>query len=157
MGCDIHSYAEKKTEYGWKKLGDIFPLPEWLLEIRPEYEKNHAHPFYDRNYILFSLLAGVRNRNNVTPLAEPRGLPEDVSDAVRVEHKNWECDAHSTSWLSLSELVNADLTQVISAYGREDKLLTYLGDEFMRALIILTSELLSPDVTDIRVVFWFDS
>ena len=63
MGCDIHCYIEYKSPNteGWSDFGG---------RVNP-----------GRNYDLFGKLAGVR-RSEVTPVVEPRGLPEDISYAA---------------------------------------------------------------------------
>lgn len=93
MGCDIHLYVEARENGVWvEKKGD----------------------FYDgRNYNLFSVLAGVRNRHEIIPICEPRGLPEDVSESVRED----ECYDHSHSWLTLAELMAFDWTQTATLSG----------------------------------------
>ncbi len=63
--------------------------------------------YHNRNYRLFSVLAGVRNteyngHRAITPIAEPRGEPSDMSDGVRNGHW-WE---HSASWLLYSEVLS---------------------------------------------------
>ena len=72
MGCDIHCYIEYKSPDtdGWSDFGRINP---------------------GRNYDLFGKLAGVR-RIEVTPVVEPRGLPEDVAYA-----------ASSDAWLFVTD------------------------------------------------------
>jgi hypothetical protein len=118
MGCDIHIYVEKKIGDTW------FPITP--LEHNPDYEEKYGdsawnHPLrlnhynYDvgRNYRVFSMLAGVRNGigfasiktgEPITPIADPRGLPEDVSAEVKAESDEWGVDGHSHSWLTLAEL-----------------------------------------------------
>lgn len=60
--------------------------------------------YHNRNYEAFAVLAGVRNRRDVTPIAEPRGIPADVSEPVRLYHA-WD---HSESYLGLNELLAFD-------------------------------------------------
>lgn len=64
MGCGIHPHIEY-TEYEdkdgkpiWWHWGDFFFL---------------------RDYGLFAYMAGVRNYDKVTPVAEPRGVPNDMT------------------------------------------------------------------------------
>lgn len=65
MGCDIHLYIEYRKPFdstgyrnNWKSFGG---------RINP-----------GRNYIIFSLLAGIRNYNELPILVPPRGMPEDA-------------------------------------------------------------------------------
>lgn len=64
MGCDIHCYIEYRypKHDDWTSFGG---------RINP-----------GRNYGLFAKLAGVRNYDDVTPVAEPRGIPADMSDGT---------------------------------------------------------------------------
>lgn len=103
MGCDIHLVTQVKENGKWV----IYPTT---------YKE-------DRNYSLFSVLAGVRQVGEVVPIAEPRGIPEDFGyglnndfeiDGIKEEfdskYNKWLGD-HSFSWLSLSELRAFDFSQ----------------------------------------------
>lgn len=85
-------------------------LDRWERDYyAPEVYEDWA---YDgRNYVLFGVLAGVRNEE-VTPIAEPKGLPEDMSYVVREAADQWHGDGHSRSYLTLQEL---------KAYNWEDR------------------------------------
>lgn len=72
MGCDIHSHVESQNENG-----------SWERVIWEQQEEFDAGPFDWRSYGLFGFLADVRNYSAVPPLADQRGLPEDVSEDVR--------------------------------------------------------------------------
>lgn len=107
MGCDIHVYTERKLEDGTWWCCDHFKL-------NPYYKRNSTYPderewvvepiFDDRHYELFATLAGVRNYNDITPIDEARGLPDDVSQKVKEESDWWGYDGHSRSWLYASEI-----------------------------------------------------
>jgi len=89
MGCDIHAQMEKKgpSRYRWVHAGD---------------------PEIGRNYELFAVLSGVRNRNGITPISEPKGLPKDHLFNV---NEDLDDDYHSYSWVTLKELKSFDLNQ----------------------------------------------
>ena len=97
MGCDIHTYVEKKNEE--KDCWEIVSL--YYLD---EYSKTLelAEAYSDRCYDLFSLLAGVRG--SYEPLIEPRGLPQDLSSKVETESFYWAEESHSHTWYDLFEL-----------------------------------------------------
>lgn len=85
MGCDIHMYVEHK-------VGN-----KWVFETT--FYDNHRH------YALFSLLADVRNEDElIIPISTPKGIPSQISDEVKYEYDLWDCDAHSHSYYSLAEL-----------------------------------------------------
>lgn len=106
MGCDIHLRVEQRSADGtWS------PVPD---------------PFDTRNYRLFSALAGVRNGygfagidtgDPITPIAEPRGLPADVSAPVKADSDEWDIDGHTHSWLTVGELLLHDWDMTVVARG----------------------------------------
>jgi hypothetical protein len=157
MGCDIHTYIEVQDGTG-----------QWRHAPGDEL-------FGRRSYGVFGFLADVRNYSAVTPIAEPRGLPEDVSFGVTHEHAEWEGDAHTESWLSARELVDFDYEQEmndrritrqtgpnswnggITGEPEEGTVMPYrefLGQAFLDDVAKLAS-LGDPD--HVRLVFWFDN
>lgn len=152
MGCDIHVHVERQDEAGeWQRLD----VPE---------------PFGDRNYSAFGFLAGVRNYSAVPSIAEPRGIPEDVSTSVAASFEDWGVDAHTPSWLTARELAEFDYEQSmndrrITRNGNggftgtpdEGTVMTYR--EFLGAGFIDDVETLGAlgEGDRVRVVFWFDN
>ncbi|MDI2126561.1 hypothetical protein [Yinghuangia seranimata] len=65
-----------------------------------------------RDYDAFGCLFGVRNFANFRPIAAERGLPADVSDAVRAEYDGMrahdEANAFSATWVGWDELATVD-------------------------------------------------
>jgi hypothetical protein len=104
MGCDIHSSAEVREAGVWRKIDRIWPC---------EYGDDGltAEPYSIRNYSVFAILADVRNGNeSITPIAKPRGWPEDVTAETNQQHWHWlEADGHSFSWHSLRHLLEYPL------------------------------------------------
>lgn len=119
MGCDIHAVFQRRLEGEW-------------IDVPSHFQE-------DRHYMLFAWLANVRNgfgfagipmHEPLTPISEPRGLPEgfelggkygeehqtslevieaswrakyrDPTDALEV----WMGD-HSHSWLTADEILSA--------------------------------------------------
>lgn len=82
MGCDIHAFIEIKKEGRWRFTKE--------LDI-------------DRSYWLFGNLAGVRDESQ-KPIASPRGLPDDCSQAIRDLSEQWGDDGHSHSFVAWSEI-----------------------------------------------------
>jgi len=117
MGCDIHLYVEKKTKDNWKQIKDFISSyydPEHEYFSDKKY-RNYYTPYSNRNYVLFSILADVRNGygfagydtgNRIEPIDMPRGLPDDVSDSIQEESDNWGSDGHSHSYFTLQELLD---------------------------------------------------
>ena len=149
MGCDIHSHAERKNESGqWEKVEGL-------------------RPFDYRSYGTFGFLAGVRNYSDVKPIAERRGFPEDASAEVAKNYDDWQCVAHSASWLTVAELVAFDYEAMTEdrwcmrnnnggstcdpGEGKAKTFREFLGKWFFDDL-----EQLKAAGAE-RVVFWFDN
>lgn len=106
MGCDIHLYVERRVNGVWESADTWTVDPLWPDE-RPDVDLDDQY-YLHRNYYLFDILANVRNVLNVAPIAEPKGLPSDISDPVR--RVSDEPDWHSHSWLTLTEIFEYDWT-----------------------------------------------
>lgn len=149
MGTTLTSWVERKSEHGYEtiKETDLFVCFE---------------PFAPKVYSVYAFLAGVRNNAGITPINEPRGLPDDVNEAISGSYLGWPDVNHSASWLFVSELADFDYDQLVeyrrecSKHGVENSpypLMTYrdfLGPEFfldLGALITCKAD---------RIVFWFE-
>ena len=124
MGCDIHLYVEKKTAD--KRWVAIDGPNRWFGKYEDDKETRLDWLYYDRNYDLFAILADVRNGYGVAgidtgdgfiPIAEPKGLPKDVSPDVKEISDDWDVDGHSHSWFTLSELLAYNWEQTTKHRG----------------------------------------
>lgn len=129
MGCDIHSFAEVKKDGKWLPIESDGRTSSWGLFF--ERDSEFLAPFDWRNYSMFGFLADVRNYSHCTPIAEPKGLPEDSeylnstskyaydrspmsgeaipeSEREKVKDDLEDSGYHSHSWLTLKELVDFD-------------------------------------------------
>jgi hypothetical protein len=138
MGCDIHLVVERRNGDGrWQR---VLPPPEaydpWLKEMAEKepndryYSDRVKYVWYnDRNYNLFAILADVRNGFDFKPIAQPRGLPDDLSEEVNAlanpsdddddSNDIWLGD-HSHSWLTVRELLDYDWEQATMEGGWVD-------------------------------------
>lgn len=114
MGTDVHVVAEVRKDGVWH-LADV-EVPS------------------DRNYWTFAILANVRNGfgfagvhtgEELQPIDEPRGLPDDLSEGAKRKQDNdideeedylWFGD-HSFSYVTLQELLAYDLERNIVQSG----------------------------------------
>jgi hypothetical protein len=153
MGCDIHSFAEKREGGRWVAIPDL-------------------EPFAARTYSVFGWLADVRNYSAVPPISPPRGAPADMSATAAESYDGWGGDAHSASVLTVAELLAVDYEQTVEdrrvtrrtgpnswnggataepGGGRVETLREFLGQAFFDDL----AELQASGAE--RVVFWFDN
>ena len=133
MGTDIHMAAEVRKNGKWQLVTEcVFPhyeykynkeKGEWDCEIS---DRKTFDPYSDRNYDLFAMLADVRNDGDINPISEPKGYPEDMCDELKsdvgLHERDWQSweeygrrphlsDEHSSSYLTLKELLEYDWTQ----------------------------------------------
>ena|SRR3990167_1143062 len=155
MGCNIHMFCEvfSKVLNKWETVGAVFKnncyRPERLPTIsdgEDSFSPFTLHPFQNRNYTLFTILAGVRSEGNLPIISEPRRLPKDVSPYVQRRSDEYDSDGHSHSFLTLAELEKFDWKP-------------YLSDSNMAffALHVLQSLRKLKRFGEVRIVFWFDN
>jgi len=131
MGCDIHLYVEKRDENGKWVSADTWTPDDWAAkEGKDQFVVSFENRFYvDRNYDLFAILADVRNGygfagidtgDGFIPIADPRGLPFDVTLAVHAEGDAWDCDGHSHSYFTVAELKAYNWNQTTKHRGVVD-------------------------------------
>ena len=125
MGCDIHEYYEvQQADGSWRLFNYREKYRDGNYEDgEPKYDYDDMvnDPLYlGRNYRFFAFLANVRNGrgfagcdtgDQITPISEPRGVPEDASEYYQEAVEAWADDGHSHSWLTAEELLNADWDQ----------------------------------------------
>lgn len=146
MGCDIHTFAEKRNSSG-------------------EWEQLDFEPFDWRSYGMYGFLANVRNYSEVPFISDHRGIPEDSLQFISKTDCIWQggfstCDEtssldnHGHSWVSLKELLefNYDIEFDDVRYTcYTTTVREFLGENFFEDL--KTLEELGAE----RVVFYFDN
>lgn len=92
-------------------------------------------------------------------VAQPRGVPNDLSVTTSIDLKRWDCDAHSESWLTGQELNDLEVWQRDRAKAVRDVQLYPFGFLFGNGFDASNIEELkkSGDIEDVRAVFWFDN
>lgn len=122
MGCDIHCYAERYEGGRWVPAQALVKNKYYNAAFPDDGDEWEIPQFYhDRNYDLFGILANVRNGRGFAgiktgegfaPMADPRGLPEDVSLEIQAISDKWDSDGHSHSYFTVAELIAYDWTQI---------------------------------------------
>lgn len=163
MGCDIHLYCEKIVTIKGKEFWwccDIFTLNEGFDFYEDEKILKHHSIYSARDYELFGILAGVRNRS-VKPIDKPRGLPDNISNYVRNCAYDWEGDAHSHSYFTAEELFAYDkkhpgtplhllVKKVKKTMRREFNIWKDYSKEEKKRLY-------AEYASKFRIVFWYDN
>lgn len=86
MGTNIHLFIEARTHAsGVWELVSGGPRSLW------------------QNYAEFAILAGVRNEFGIVPVAQPRGLPPDMSSKLREINSNHYSASREDEWERLRE------------------------------------------------------
>lgn len=139
MGCDIHMVLEKNDEeFGWVGISN-FENYDGFHEDRPLV--------ISRNYRRFAALAGVRGDG-----PKPKGIPGDVSPLTQLGLKEWKYDAHSHSWLPLSEAVPIFKKRF---YEAEKPIVTgSFEDEWPASYWFNVDD---NEIEKYRLIFWFDN
>lgn len=127
--------------YEVNKFHDSYP-------DEPKYRRVHLNN-ERRHYTLFGLLAGIRNYN-IKPIAPPRGFPKDASKSITEGYNSWGSDAHSASWLTLAELMNAARSHPDLLDDLVAELQEYFNRIFPNPAPLITQN-------ELRIVFWFDN
>jgi len=137
VGCDIHTILAVERKPAGRERGYHDEVGRKVLNAR--------------DYVLFSILAGVRNREewHIDPIAEPRGLPAGY---IYDEDKEYFLGDHSFSWLSPNELRMA-----ADQYGRHEQ--SWQPDKKRKAIIAIADylEACAEEGDTPRFVFGFDS
>lgn len=142
MGCDIHMHIEIKVDDVWH---------------------HYSSPNVQRDYVMFALLANVRNNGNIVPYANARGLPDDMSLVTAMDMNV--SYFHSHSWLEGKEICDVEKlwSKYLSSKGADlfenDFCWKYFGYIFGDGFELHPGEEPVPRdrIQSIRMVFAFDS
>lgn len=124
MYCDIYMYAEIMKDNQWYKVKNYFlnnkfkPQEEnYINEFGDKINYYRCdHPYQDKNYNLFSILANIRNDNldQFDYISVPRGIPVNISPALNKIIQMKEDNIHSISYIYLNELIKFNWCKKIS-------------------------------------------
>lgn len=184
MGTYIHTCAEIKTADGWQPVSyGVFPPVRW--HDMDEYEAPaFSEPFMDQDYGMFGLFANVRNDSQSQVLAEPRGFPDDISEAAlqhlvprifQMDNANgWgqyevepptsvaeriaqaDDEQYGYSWLSAAELTTFDYDQTfINQRRAPPEIVTYRAFLGEHYFLHLDALIALSAEYDVRILFCF--
>lgn len=135
MGCDIHAHVELKINGQWH---------------------HYDQPRIQRDYKLFARMANVRNEDGITPISEPRGLPDDITFIVKFDSDHCGSDGHSHSYLTSEEMAELDRECQNSDSYADWVTFGYLFGGHYCYYFDYPDER-TEGVEDFRLVFWFDN
>ena len=127
MGCDIHIFLERRVENRWIMVNEI-----------------NEPQTTSRNYQRFAALAGVRGDG-----PKPRGIPDDVSESVKLHISDWGGDGHSHSCLGIMEA-----TRIFAS--TDDSVPRWVNNEEFMVYHFFGSRA-ANDPANHRIVFFFDN
>ncbi len=176
MHVEAKLSPRKGSDGYWHRVQRHYTIPTLRGELRLEHEW-----YPGRNYNEFAILANVRNGRGFAgiktgegfnPIADPKGLPKDVSDDVASDSRAYGSDGHSHSWLTLKELIATpeywDQKTVFEGEAKEyayRECAVYILTRLIPAIEDVRSDWAirmshqGGDLTldDVRIVFWFDN
>lgn len=138
MGCDIHLYFEQKNMKGeWEEV----KVDERIL---PD----------DRDYRLFTFLAGVRNYDDfeIEPQFPKRGIPEDTS-MPKKETEYFFMGDHSFTYAYVNEILEAPWEK----YELNDSYFKIFCEYVLPRLSSVKIIFPQEDKKNIRVIMGFDN
>lgn len=164
MGCDIHTFVERRKPSSdqWEL---VLPSPEereYRFSKEGEYDKDldyRASWFDQRNYTLFGYLNNVRS----TPVVEPltavtgwSGFPKDMSSSLAAIVERWKPDLHSPFHATLPEMevYFANLSKALKEGAPSDLLRVSSWYVFLHELRSLPVD---GNSSRIRITAFFDN
>lgn len=159
MGCDIHISVEVKPRHPmqayntdtktwedvtWEQVKFPWVIDPWGHMPSPVDDTVDIRwqPYIGRNYLLFALLANVRNNYGVLPIIPERGRPDGW-----VEPAGWAAE-HSETWYTLEELLDFGWSNEVYEGGL---------DAWYQALTMIEDKLGEIPTKHIRLVIGFDN
>jgi hypothetical protein len=104
MGTDITIYFEAFNE----DTKEWVSTDNWIMQYGELDVPYSQRVYHNRNYRLFAMLAGERNEEDITPFAEPRGLPEDTDERIKTRIQGYGWGEERASHFTLAELLSFD-------------------------------------------------
>ncbi len=101
-------------------------------------------------------MAGVRNDGALKPVAEAKGIPEDITFLTRFCYDQQDGDLHHASWLGAEEIQRVIEQHFVEDVWEAEDWFGYLFGNGWRGYSKYPED--RPEkLEDIRWVFWFDN
>lgn len=154
MGADIHMYIEYKDNNGKWKLNEKQRCEackglESNFDCNDCFGNGYIECEIWRNYLLFSILADIRNEGDIIPISRPKGIPADASEEY-IKISNNDLGNHSHSYHTLKQLKKCKGKYYGNKYDWE-----FLKGYLPKNLEKLAQKHGGDD--NIRIVFFFDN
>ena len=110
-------------------------------------------------YNIFQKIANVRAYDDeITPISEPKGLPDDISTITELDANLWDTDGHSHTWLDASEITELiEFTrQQPDSFLWERENIGYLFRNGWGSFLKHKGSY-PKEIEDIRFICWFDN
>jgi hypothetical protein len=160
MGCDIHVAVQKKTANGYVTVKT--ECKWWEMDY--DEEDRYTIEVIDcaRDYALFGILSGVRNRDMPRMEAAVSGLPENVDGYTEKEvgYLAEYHDYHSHTWLEMADLERVHADPVFEYEEEwEGKINKYTPLKDFYKTVRDELDYLLPGVPDedIRIIVYYDN
>lgn len=170
MGADIHLYIEYKDDKGnWvidenQKCESCNGTGEHPNEIDDDhkdcgfcYGDGYKKCDINRSYLLFSILADVRNGYGLNPISDPRGIPQDASEEYKKIANN-DDDAHSHSYHTVKQIKK--YKKQYTGTDDEGYVSIKIDWEYLKGYFPIDLEELAKKHggdNNVRIVFFFDN
>jgi hypothetical protein len=135
-------------------------------EIKIDGEWHHyGNPSLGHPYRLFAKMAGVRieDEDDITPIAEPRGLPGGASVITQMDADHSDEYSHSHSYLDASEIAELEIWFKEDHMKKNPDVLVFNPETYWGFLLgdswgsfTKNKKERRKGLEDIRFVFWFD-
>ena len=111
-----------------------------------------------RCYAVFEKMAGVRG-DIEEAIVPPKGLPEDISESVRLHWGDGASDWHTPSWFNAEECNKLEEWLQKQDWGKKRWVENWTGWLFGNGVgaIIKYPNDYPKFIEDVRVIFWFDN
>ncbi len=129
MGTDITIFVEEQSKDGSWELVDEPVKHDQPYNYIDEIKFLPRSMDSGRNYNLFAILAncrnGLRSEELFKPIADQRGVPDDLSEIAKRVYESSD-DYHNATWYYIEEVLDYDWSQTMQFAGDVDEKFKHL-------------------------------